>query len=42
VSLVLLSLLMYIGRIGPLTVFIALSEQPRSRPRPADELVMVG
>ncbi len=42
VSLVLLSVLMYIGRIGPLTVFIALSEQPRSRPRPADELVMVG
>ncbi len=41
-SLLMLSALMFIGRVGPMTLFIALSEPPRPRPRHPDELVVIG
>jgi trk system potassium uptake protein TrkH len=41
-SLLVLTILMFVGRVGPLTLFMALSGPLRIRPRHPDELVMVG
>lgn len=37
-----LTVLMYIGRIGPLTVFLALQDAPHRKPRHPEETVLVG
>ncbi|MDA1001085.1 MAG: hypothetical protein O2807_11305 [bacterium] len=41
-GLLILTILMYIGRIGPLTVFLALREAPHRKPRHPEETVLIG